>query len=55
MLAVPPVGLPPVLLLALLAALEEDLAPAASQRDFVLLLFPLVHLTVDTGVFHNMT
>ena len=53
MLAVPLVGLLPVLLLTLLAAVEEDLAPTASQSDLALFLLPVVHQTVCAGVFHN--
>ena len=55
MLAVPPVGLLPVFLLTILAAVEEDLAPTASQSDLVLLLLPLVHLAVGTFVSHDAT
>ena len=51
MLAVLPVGLLPVLLLALLAAVVEDLAAAASQSDLALFLLPVVHGTVCAGVF----
>ena len=54
MLAVPPVGLLPVFLLTILAAVEEDLAPTASQSDLVLLL-PLVHIAVGTFVSHDAT
>ena len=50
MLTVLSVGLLPVLLLTLLATVEEDLAAAAPQRDLVLLLPPLVHLAVYTDV-----
>ena len=55
MLAVLPVGLLPVFLLTLLAAVEEDLAPSVSQSNLVLLLLPLVHLTVCTIVSHETT
>ena len=54
MLAVLPVGLLPVLLLALLAAVEEGLAPATPQGDLALGLLPVVHGTVCANVFHDM-
>ena len=44
------VGFLPVFLLTRLAAVEEDLAPAASQTDLSFLLLPVVHLTVNTDV-----
>ena len=53
MLAVLPVGLLPVLLLALLAALEEDLAATASQSDLAFFLLPVVHDTVCAGVIQS--
>ena len=53
MLAVLPVGLLPVLLLALLAAVEEDLATGASQSDLALFPLPVVHGTVCAGVLES--
>ena len=52
LLAVLSVGLPPVLLLALLATVEEQLAPTASQGDLAILLLlpPVVHVAVCTLV-----
>ena len=42
------VGLPPVLLLAFLAAIVEHLAPAAPQGDLALGLAPAVDVTICT-------
>ena len=52
MLAVLSVGFLPVFLLTRLAAVEEDLAPAASQINLALLLLPVVYLTVNTDAHH---
>ena len=51
--AVLSVGLLPVLLLALPAAVEEGLAAAAPQGDLALGLLPVVHDTVGTNVFRD--
>ena len=52
--AVLPVGLLPVLLLALPATVVEDLAPCASKRHPVLLLlFPSVHQAVGADVLQG--
>ena len=47
MLAVLAVGLLPVLLLALLAAVEEELAPCAPQGHLALRLFPPIYQLVQ--------
>ena len=52
-LAVLSVGLLPVLLLAVLAAVEEGLAPAAPQGELPLGLLPAVHDTVCTNIFRE--
>ena len=52
-LAVLSVGLLPVFLLALPAAVEEGLAPAAPQGDLALGLLPVVHDAVCTDVFRE--